>query len=108
MFGLKQDTLAAIRLVLQRYAQVERAVIFGSRARGDFMPNSDIDLAVYCDNELPRGLYLDLDEAVGIYKVDVVNPNQVRNQKLRRRIAEQGVEIYVRPTGQVLEHEVKH
>lgn len=103
MFGLKQETMTAIRRVLRHYPQVERAVIFGSRARGDFKPNSDIDIAVYCENHLPHGLYLDLDEAVGIYKIDVVNLTHLRNQKLRRRITEQGVEIYVRPTDEATE-----
>lgn len=96
MFGLKDDIIEEIRGVFIRYPRIKRAVIFGSRARGDYKYNSDIDLAVYCEGNIPSGLWLDLDEAVGIYKIDVVDMTSLSNEKLRQQIEEQGVEIYRR------------
>lgn len=95
-FGLPERILNAIVSELQKRENVIRAVIFGSRARGDHKYNSDIDLAVYCEGKLPSGLWLDLDEAAGIYKIDVVDMNSHLDEKLRRRIEEQGVEVYRR------------
>jgi len=95
-FGLPERVLNAIVGELQKRENVTRAVIFGSRARGDHKYNSDIDLAVYCEGKLPSGLWLDLDEAAGIYKIDVVDMNSHLDEKLRRRIEEQGVEVYRR------------
>lgn len=39
--------MAQIRQVLAQFAQVEKAVLFGSRAKGVQKPGSDIDLALY-------------------------------------------------------------
>ena len=94
-FGLKDKKVENIIMVLSRYKDVKRAVIFGSRASGDFKYNSDIDIAVYTENGLPTGLYLDLDEAAGIYKIDVVDMNTLQNEKLRQKIELQGIEFYV-------------
>jgi len=96
-FGLKEDRLNEIRRVLARYPQVNRAVIFGSRARGDFRPNSDIDLAVYLvdsEDKMPGELLLEIDDAAGIYKIDVIDMLRLNNKTLRQRIEEEGVEIY--------------
>lgn len=95
-FGLPEQIIQAIRKELQKRENVTRAVIFGSRARGDYKYNSDIDLAVYCEGELPTELWLDLDEAVGIYKIDVIDMNGPLDEKLCQRIEEQGVEVYHR------------
>ena len=95
-FGLKEERLNKIRRVLTRYPQVNRVVIFGSRARGDFKPNSDIDLAVYLadsEDKMPGELLLDIDDAAGIYKIDVIDMLRLNNEPLRQRIEEEGVEI---------------
>jgi len=44
--GLKERTVAQVQEVLARFPQVERAVLFGSRAKGVQKPGSDIDLAL--------------------------------------------------------------
>jgi len=92
--GLPKSILQSIIMKLQEKEHVNRAVIFGSRSRGDYKYNSDIDLAIYCNRELPTDLRLDLDIAAGIYKIDVVDMNSSLDEKLRQRIEEQGVEIY--------------
>jgi predicted nucleotidyltransferase len=86
--------VSAIIKELQKSDNVTRAVIFGSRAEGDYRYNSDIDLAVYCEGKLPAAVRLDLDEAAGIYKIDIVDMNSCLDENLRRRVEERGVEIY--------------
>ncbi|WP_083436787.1 nucleotidyltransferase family protein [Thermincola ferriacetica] len=55
-FGLPERVLIAIVSELQKRENVTRTVILGSRARRDYKYNSDIDLAVYCEGNLPAGL----------------------------------------------------
>ncbi|HWP96333.1 MAG TPA: nucleotidyltransferase domain-containing protein [Syntrophomonadaceae bacterium] len=95
-FGLSEERLQTIRTVLAKYPKVKKAVIFGSRARGDCKYNSDIDLALYVmDKEtFPPSLYLDLDEAAGIYKTNIIDMSELDNESLRCQIEEQGQEIY--------------
>ena len=95
-FGLPEHIFHSIIKKLNETENVTRAVIFGSRTREDHAYNSDIDLAIYCEGRLPAGLRLDLDEAAGIYKVDVIDMSNPLDDTLRQRIEEQGAEIYRR------------
>ncbi len=46
LFGLEPDALANMRALCERTPGLERVWIFGSRARNDWRPRSDVDLAV--------------------------------------------------------------
>lgn len=97
VFGLPEKIIQAIVYELGKYKEIEQAILFGSRARGDFRPNSDIDIAVYHKGKLPAGLYSRLDEASGIYKIDLVDMQSLDNEKLRSNIVQQGIVIYPTP-----------
>ena len=45
-YGLPEDTVNQINRVLARFPEVTRAVLYGSRAKGNHKPGSDIDLSV--------------------------------------------------------------
>ena len=45
-FGLTETQLTEITSILQKYPEVSRALIFGSRAMGNYGIASDIDLAI--------------------------------------------------------------
>jgi uncharacterized protein len=55
-FGLKSTTIEQIRQVFCRFPQVERAVLYGSRAKGTLRPGSDIDLTLAGKGLNPRRL----------------------------------------------------
>ncbi|WP_366922101.1 nucleotidyltransferase domain-containing protein [Metallumcola ferriviriculae] len=93
-FGLEDKIIKKINSVLSRYKTVHKAMIFGSRAKGDFKYNSDIDIAVYTNGESVTGLLHELDEAAGIYKTDLIIMEQLNNEKLRQKIERDGIEIY--------------
>lgn len=44
--GLSEYELELIRYVLKRHKDITRVIIFGSRAKGTYHKNSDIDIAV--------------------------------------------------------------
>jgi uncharacterized protein len=46
-FGLKANTIQKICTVLTRYPQVDQAILYGSRAKGNYKNGSDIDLTLY-------------------------------------------------------------
>ncbi|MDR1000546.1 MAG: nucleotidyltransferase domain-containing protein [Clostridiales bacterium] len=74
---------------------VSRAVVFGSRAKGDWRGNSDIDIAVSgCVNI--GGLLIRLDELPMPYKFDVVDYETISHQPLREHIDRVGVELFSR------------
>ena len=45
-FGLQSDDLDEIVKIFQQYQAVEEAIIFGSRAKGNYRKGSDIDIAI--------------------------------------------------------------
>jgi predicted nucleotidyltransferase len=46
-FGLQETTIERIGAVLAGFPQVEKAVLYGSRAKGTFKNGSDIDLTLH-------------------------------------------------------------
>lgn len=85
-----------ICLVLMQYSSIEKAFVFGSRARGDYQSTSDLDLALMSLEPIPPRLRLDLDDAVGIYKIDVIDFNHLENEALQQRILKEGHLIYTK------------
>ncbi len=62
-FGLKDDTISKIQTVFASYPQVEKVVLYGSRAKGNFKNGSDIDLTLCGGEDLTlRVLYRIMDE----------------------------------------------
>lgn len=45
-FGLEEDTIQQIVDIFQQYAEIERVVLYGSRAKGNYRSGSDIDLTL--------------------------------------------------------------
>jgi len=48
--GLSSATVAKICRVSARFQSVEKAVLYGSRAKETFKPGSDIDLTLFGEN----------------------------------------------------------
>jgi predicted nucleotidyltransferase len=62
-FGLKEATIEKICAVLAKYPQVEKAVLYGSRAKGNYKNGSDIDLTLCGGADLTLNvLYKIMDE----------------------------------------------
>lgn len=95
-YGLSDSIIQALINELKKYNCIQNAILFGSRARGDYQHNSDIDLAIDCEGQLPAGLYSDLDEAAGIYKIDVIDLRHLSNETMLFNINRDGIIIYQR------------
>jgi predicted nucleotidyltransferase len=95
---LSPEILEEIRAVAADTACVERVWLFGSRAREDAEPRSDIDLAVECpgghDAEFAR-VALRMAELQTLLPVDVVRLEEA-GEELVRRIRRDGVVLYER------------
>lgn len=100
--GLKGATMPAVPIE-QVYEQIRafaaargvgRVVLFGSRARGDNLPKSDIDLAVYGGGDFD-GFYDDVQERLwSLLCVDVVDMDRPHSPTLDAEIARDGKVLY--------------
>lgn len=91
------DISSAVSRVLPRY-DVRKAYLFGSFARGEQTPDSDIDLRLVCGDSVTFGmlyeLSLELEELLG-RKVDIVtNPPEHMRPAFRKSIEQDEVHIY--------------
>jgi len=92
-FGLTDEQEKNIAFLLRK-AQVTKAAIFGSRAKGNYLPNSDIDIAVW-GSELNIGKILaELDELPTPYKFDVVAYENISDDALREHIDRVGITLF--------------
>ncbi|MBN7573925.1 nucleotidyltransferase domain-containing protein [Clostridium sp. 2-1] len=99
MFGLKEIIIVNINTVLSKYDEIEKALIFGSRSRGNYKKTSDIDIAVFSHNMTSSRLNLlrnDLEELDIIYTVDVVDFYKISKEELKNNIINDGIVIFDR------------
>lgn len=97
-FGLKQQTIQKICAVFDRYPQVDRAILYGSRAKGTARTGSDIDLTLVGGEDLTlKVLYRIMDEIDDLllpYTFDLSIYAQINNRALREHIERVGVTFY--------------
>ncbi len=97
MFGLSDKVIEDICSVFERHANIEKVVIFGSRAKGNYSSGSDIDLAVKGDG-ISFSQLMDINvgiEDLGLlYKVDVVSYNKVVGTPIAAHIDRVGKVFY--------------
>lgn len=90
-----ESVMRKLMPLLESEDKVERVLLFGSRARGDHRPNSDIDLAVE-GKDVPLSLNTRMREAAGLYKLDIVRVEEIDNEALLREIHKYGILMYKR------------
>lgn len=98
-FGLKERTIEAICGVLAGHPAVEKALLYGSRAKGNFKPASDIDLTL-CSSTLTSQelgtLAEELDDLLLPYTIDLSIFDRIENANLREHIERVGLIFYQR------------
>lgn len=94
--GLRQNELDLICSVFPKYTEIIEVIVFGSRAKGNYRFNSDIDLAVKSlNNDLQvSALAQDLNELPLPYKFDIQSLSSIKNFLLLDHIKRVGKVIY--------------
>lgn len=99
-FGLKKEIIEEIVNIISKYPEVKKAQIYGSRARGDYKYNSDIDIVLFGEkitNSIHTKIYFELEEMYIPYTFDLINFNSLNEEdKLYESILKEGVDIYAR------------
>jgi predicted nucleotidyltransferase len=98
LFGLDNSTIAKICDVLRRYHEIEKAVIYGSRAKGNYREGSDIDLTLFgnVSTKTVAEVLDALDESFLPYTFDISAYDSLKNDKLREHIDRVGKGFYRR------------
>jgi predicted nucleotidyltransferase len=99
-FGLQETIIEKINAVFSLYPQVEKAVLYGSRAKGNYKNGSDIDLCLYGGPELTSAilnkLNQNLDDLLLPYTIDLLFIEDLTNPELIEHIQRVGIVFYER------------
>lgn len=94
--GLSPKQLESLRNVFRRVSGLRKVILFGSRAKGTFSPESDVDLALVgiSDDLIAEAVAESLDSLPMPVRFDVKAFDSLRSAPLRGHIERVGTTIY--------------
>jgi predicted nucleotidyltransferase len=95
--GLTNETVAQIHEVLAHHPEVEKVVLYGSRAKGNFKPGSDVDLTVSgtgVTSKILSQIQDELEDGLLPYTFDISILAQITQADLLDHIRRVGVVFY--------------
>ncbi len=96
-FGLSEEVINLLISVFAPVDKIKKVVVFGSRAKGNYYPGSDIDLAIFAadfTHDDLVDLQLKIDDLTLLYRVDCINYATITNVALREHIDRVGQPLY--------------
>ena len=98
-FGLSERSLTLLRSLFTAQPEIRRAIVYGSRAKGDHRPGSDIDIALDAP-KLGFDAFLRLctaaDDLMLPWQMDLSLLSQIENLPLLEHIERVGKPLWVR------------
>lgn len=99
-FGLTDPAIEKISSVLTQYPQIEKVILYGSRAKGNYKHGSDIDLTLLGDSNLTLPVLYrvmdELDDLLLPYTIDLSIFANINDANARAHIERVGVMFYER------------
>ena len=97
MYGLSEKTIIAVQNVFRKYPKVEKAILYGSRVKGNFRNGSDIDLVLVGDKLTLSDQFrieTELDDLLLPYMIDLALYHQIDNEDLVGHIDRMGMVFF--------------
>lgn len=89
--GIRPEVIREINELAKKH-DLNKIILFGSRARGDYRRTSDIDLAISGGNT--AAFTIDIEETSTLLAYDVVDLDKPVEEQLLESIRREGKEIY--------------
>ncbi len=99
-YGLSEHEINAIQNVFKQYPMISRVIIYGSRAKGNYRSNSDVDLTLQGEGLEYRDLVAietALDDLLLPYKIDLSLYQAIEHPDLIAHIERVGIIFYAIP-----------
>lgn len=97
MYGLKEIDIKKIASVLENYTAINKAILYGSRAKGNYREGSDIDISLVGDKlnlSMLLRIETELDDLLLPYNIDISIFDKINNQELIEHIKRVGLILY--------------
>ncbi|MEL3957008.1 nucleotidyltransferase domain-containing protein [Caldifermentibacillus hisashii] len=100
MYGLLEKDMDYILKALKQFDEIDRAILYGSRAMGNYKKGSDVDIAIQSEKVTEKTIF-ELDDLLNEvyplpYFFDIVHFEKLTNQNLIDHIEKNGKVLYVR------------
>jgi len=99
-FGIYSQSFLLMFEAFKSFKEIEKVIIYGSRAMGNYKKGSDIDLAIVgerVDLRTVNKLHVKLNEELPIpYYFDVLDYNSLSNPELKKNIDTEGRLLYIK------------
>lgn len=95
--GLDQKTQEELSQVFSKHKKIKKVILYGSRAKGNFKPGSDIDLSIVSSEVTVSDLLQienEIDDLLLPYKIDLSLMHQIDNADLIDHINRVGMVFY--------------
>lgn len=98
-YGIKYELICNIKNIFSNYP-IKKAFIFGSRAKGTYRKNSDIDIAILADDNINSTtlnmIRNELEKLNTVLCFDVIDFSNTSKPTLQENILKEGILIYDR------------
>ena len=97
MFGLSDTVIDDLKGIFKQYPNIEEVLIFGSRAKGNYLEGSDIDLALIGEGltfDTIMDINIKIEDLELLYKVDILNYMEKRGTPIGDHIDRVGQLFY--------------
>jgi uncharacterized protein len=100
-FGLNEEVIKKIQGVFWSFPEINQVILYGSRAKGNQRPGSDIDLVI-CNSTVDFPILLRISSALEDlhtpYTFDLSVFETIKNPELLEHIQRVGKTFYSKPT----------
>jgi predicted nucleotidyltransferase len=96
-YGLSEININKIINVFRQFPEIETALLYGSRAKGNYRPSSDIDLTLKgrkLNLQVLSSIIIKLDDLLLPYRLDISIYSQINNPELLDHIHRVGKTFY--------------
>lgn len=96
-FGLSDTVIDELQEVFRRHPNIQKVLIFGSRAKGNYREGSDIDLAAIGYNlnyNVLLSILTEIDDLELLYSVDLLDYQKTLNTPIGEHIDRVGQVFY--------------
>ena len=96
-YNLDKEIVKEICQISSKYTNINKVVLFGSRARKDNSPKSDIDLAIYTESnssDLLDFIYDIENNTPTLLEFDFSNMSEVRDNFFIEQVESEGINLY--------------
>lgn len=96
-FGLKEEYIKLLQSIFEKYLFIDKVVVYGSRAKGNYTDRSDIDFVVFGspkDRFELLNVLSEIENSILPYNVDIQMIGDINNPKLIEHINRIGKLFY--------------